>query len=243
MEPVFSLSPRTITSVWPRPLLALLIKVQVYRFLWECVYVHVRAWGRVPAILSTCSSNPITALLLWGPVVLPSARPTPHLKTPSTHKNCISHIHIYVSTHETKVQNIHNWNASKHILLHLPKMWCVCVASELTYYHHPGLLAVITLAPWALVTLTKPSMLCSDNQSVKREAMLAPAGLHVASLGITNPLITYSSSLYSLNCSHITTNLHLNAFCSPFMAAGKPTKDQLKTQITFRCIIDFRLHW
>lgn len=53
MEPVFSLSPWTITSVCPRPLLALLIKVQVRGFLCKRVCAHVRARGGVPAILST----------------------------------------------------------------------------------------------------------------------------------------------------------------------------------------------
>lgn len=221
---IFSLSPRTITSVWPRPLLALLIKVKVYRFLCECVYVHVRAQGGVPAILSTCSRNPIKALVLWGLVVLPSARPTAHLKTPSIQNNCHSDAHICINTWN-KCASIYNRNASEHMLLHLSKMWRVWPLSWPV---------IITLGcwqpflwppgPWS--PLTEPSMLCSDNQSVKRHTMLAPAGLHVASLVFTNPSITYSSSLYSLNCSHSFTNLHLNVFWSPYMAAGKPTKDQ-----------------
>lgn len=76
-----------------------------------------------------------------------------------------------------------------HTIPPFPKVVCVC-----------GLLAwppIITLdvcwqpllwPPGAWPPLTEPSALHLDNQSVKRQAMLAPVGLDAASFGNTDPI-------------------------------------------------------
>lgn len=81
-----------------------------------------------------------------------------------THK----HTHIYLHTHTIP-----------------PFLKVVCVASELTSHHHPDCWQPLLWPPGAWPPLTEPSALGLDNQSVKRQAMLAPAGLDAASFGNT----------------------------------------------------------
>lgn len=139
MEPVFSLSPWTITSDWPRPLLVLLIKVQVHRFLCVCIYTWVHQERFLP-YSALCSSNPIKALLLWGLVVLPSTS-------------------LQLTLNPLLHTAIHTWNCRRPRLkcIHTPPMYIhthtifksgMCgLWADLS---SPWLLAAIILAPWGL---------------------------------------------------------------------------------------------
>lgn len=139
-----------------------------------CVRMCVHEEGFLPSS-ALSNSNPIKALLLWGLAVLPAARPAAHLKPSSTQRLPLAH------------RSIHTWNkcayalkctrthTHKYIHTHTipPFSKVVCVASELTSHHHPGCWQPLLWPPGAW----PPSELCLDNQSVRRQAILAPAGL------------------------------------------------------------------
>lgn len=141
-----------------------------------CMCVHEEGF-LPPSALS--NSNPIKALLLWGLAVLPAARPAAHLKPPSTQRlpltqkyshmkqMCLrTQMHTHAPTHTHINTYIHT-----HTIPPFSKV--VCVASELTSHHHPGCWQPLLWPPGAW----PPSELCLDNQSVRRQAILAPAGL------------------------------------------------------------------
>lgn len=131
-----------------------------------CAYTHIQLG--VPAVLSTCS-NPIKALLLWGLVVLPSARPTAHLKTPffTQQLPCLRHKHTHAYQHETKVPTSITEMHQHTYYPTIPNSG-VCVASKLTS-HHPGLLAAITLAPWALVARSPSPLCCAQTTNLLKD--------------------------------------------------------------------------
>ena len=99
---------------------------------------------------------------------------------PRLHNDCPSHTEVF--THETNVPT--HSNAHAHIHTHKyththtipPFSKVVCVASELTSHHHPGCWQPLLWPPGAW----PPSELCLDNQSVRRQAILTPAGLDAA---------------------------------------------------------------
>lgn len=162
MEPVFSLSLWTITSVCPRPLLALLIKVQVRGFLCErgvCACMCTRRGCCHPQhslaairLKSCCCgaglSFPLQDLQLTLKLLL--------------HTTTALHIQEYSHRKQTANKLVSNAHAHTinmtNTIPPFPKV--VCVASELTPHHHPGCWQPLLKPHWEL-GCPSPSPLCS----------------------------------------------------------------------------------